>query len=186
MDHEFHCVTTLTAARTERESRETELLSSILDDMARDRRRTLKRVVDGDCSGWLTVLPLAAEGFDLSAMQFRDQLALRYHHTPTGFPAICDGHGADFTVQHALDCKKGGLVKQGHDQVWDNDVRLAEEAWGGVVVEPVHAPESDRTGHPSLQADWCARGVWEGSRVAFFDNHIVDADAPSYLSSNLS
>ena len=106
MDHEFHCMTTLTAARTERESWETELLSSILDDMASDRRRTLKRIVDGDCSGWLTVLPLAAEGFDLSATQFRDQLALRYHHTPTGFPAICDGCGSDFTVQHALDCRK--------------------------------------------------------------------------------
>ena len=100
-------------------------------------------------------MPLAAEGFDMSATQFRDQLALRYHHTPTGISTICDGCGADFTVQHALDCKKGGLVKQRHDQVRDNDVRLAEEAWGGVVVESVLAPENDRTGHPSLQADWC-------------------------------
>ena len=78
------------------------------------------------------------------------------------------------------------MVKQGHDQVRDNDVRLTEEAWGGVVVEPVLSPENDRPGHPSLQADWCARGVSEGSRVAFFDNRIVDADAPSSLSSNLS
>ena len=33
---------------------------------------------------------------------------------------------------------------------------------------------------PALQADWSARGVWEGSRVALFDNRIVDAGAPSY------
>ena len=37
-----------------------------------------------------------------------------------------------------------------------------------------------------LQADWMARGVWEGNRVAFFDNRITDADAPGYVLSNLS
>ena len=37
-----------------------------------------------------------------------------------------------------------------------------------------------------LQADWMVRGVWEGNRVAFFDNCIIDADAPSYAKANLS
>ena len=68
----------------------------------------------------------------------------------------------------------------------DSDVSLAEAAWGGVVVEPVLVPENDRTAHPALQADWSVRGVWEGNRVAFFDNRIVDADAPSYRTGNLS
>ena len=63
---------------------------------------------------------------------------------------------------------------------------LAEAAWGGVVVEPVLVPENDRTTHPALQADWSVRGVWEGNWVAFFDNRIVDADAPSYRTANLS
>ena len=47
-------------------------------------------------------------------------------------------------------------------------------------------PENDQEGRPSLRADWSARGVWEGNRVAFFDNRIIDADAPSYSSSNIS
>ncbi len=185
-DHEHHCRSVLKAAREERESREEKLLSSVLATMPSERKRTLMRITHGEASGWLTVLPLAAEGYDLSATQFRDQLALRYHHTPASFPALCDGCGADFTVQHALDCKKGGLVKRGHNDVRDNDVRLAELAWGGVTVEPVLVPEDDRTGHPSLQADWSVRGVWEGNRQAFFDNRITDADAPSYLAANLS
>ena len=76
-------------------------------------------------------------------------------------------------------------MKKGRNDVRDNDVRLAEEAWGGVTVEPMLVREDDRAGHTALQADWCVRGVWEGSWVAFFDNRIIDANAPSYLSSNL-
>ena len=53
-------------------------------------------------------------------------------------------------------------------------------AFGGVVVEPIMVPEGDRTGQPALRADWLARGVWEDDRVAFFDNPIIDANAPSY------
>ena len=176
----------LTAARAARKQLEKAKLSQLLEAMPKERRRTLKRITDGEASGWLTVLPLVSEGFDLSATQFRDQIALRYHQTPVAFPRTCDGCGDTFSVQHALDFKKGGLVKQGHDQVRDNDVALAEAAWGGVVVEPILVPEADRTGHPALHADWSARGVWECSRVAFFDNRIVDADAPSYNAANRS
>ena len=59
-------------------------------------------------------------------------------------------------------------------------------AFGGVTIEPILIPEQDRNGRPMLQADWLARGVWQGNRVAFFDNRIVDADAPSYAKVNLS
>ena len=66
------------------------------------------------------------------------------------------------------------------------EVRLAELAGGGVTIEPVFIPENDHSGRPMLQADWMVRGVWEGNRVAFFDNRITDADAPSYVCANLS
>ena len=132
------------------------------------------------------MLPLRDEGFDLSATQFRDQLAIRYHQEPVALPSVCDGCGAAFSLQHGLDCMKGGLIKKGHNSVRDNDAALAEMAWGGVTIEPVLIPENDRTGHPALQADWMVRGVWEGVRVAFFDNRVIDADAPSYVRSNLS
>ena len=170
----------------ERETRETTLLSSLLAALPNDHRRTLKRIIDGEASGWLTVLPLASESFIFR----RRNSGIRWH---------CDITTHQFLFQQSVmgvatvsrfsmhwTAKKGGLVKKGHNDVRDNDVRLAEEAWGGVTVEPVLVPEDDRTGHTAFQADWCVRGMWEGSRVAFFDCRIIDADAPSYLSSNLS
>ena len=123
------------------------------------QRRTLTRIIEGDTSGWLTVLPLAEEGYDLSATQFWDQLAIRYHREPTALPATCDGCGAAFSLRHGLDCPKGGLIKKGNNEVRNNDARFVEEAWGRVVVEPVMVPENNQEGRLSLQADWSARGV---------------------------
>ena len=89
-------------------------------------------------------------------------------------------------MQHGLDCAKGGVVKKGHNDLRDSDALLADETWGGVVIEPVLVPENDRTQHPSLQADWSVRGVWEGNREAFLGNRIIDTDAPSFVSPYIS
>ena len=128
------------------------------------------------------MLPLRQEGYDLTSTQFRDQLAIRYGHEPSHLPSLCDGCGASFTLQNALDCPKGGLIKRGHNDIGDHDAKLADLAWGGVTVEPVLVPADDRNSRPALQADWSARGVREGNRVALltFDNRIVAANAPSY------
>ena len=90
------------------------------------------------------------------------------------------------SLQHGLDCKKGGLVMKGHNELRDFDATLAHAAWSGVVIEPVIVPENIQQQRPSLKADWMVRGVWEGSRVAFFDNRIVDADVSSCSAAHLS
>ena len=184
--YRFDCVSTLKEATTQRMADQSELAKQIISTLPAPTQRTLQRIVQSNASTWLTVLPLQADGYDLSATQFRDQLAIRYHHEPAGLPSKCDGCGESFSLQHGLDCKKGGLVMKGHNELRDFDATLANAAWGGVVIEPVLVPENIQQQRPLLQADWMARGVWEGSRVAFFDNRIVDADAPSYSATHLS
>ena len=83
-------------------------LDAILATLSPGRQRAIMRVVEGKMSSWLTTLPLQSCHFDLAPVQFRDGLALRYLRHPSNLPANCDGCGADFTLQHALDCKKGG------------------------------------------------------------------------------
>ena len=183
-DHSAHCRRITSQISRERDVISAEISQSILSDLPQLEERTLSRIVRGNASGWLTVLPLKREGYDLSSTEFRDQLAIRYGRQPLALPAQCDGCGKPFSLQHGLDCPKGGLIKRGHNDLRDSDAKLADMAFGGVVVEPIMVPEGDRTGQPALRADWLARGVWEDNRVAFFDNRIIDANAPSYSHSS--
>ena len=80
-------------------------LDAILATLSPGRQRAIMSVVEGKTSSWLTTLPLQSCHFDLAPVQFRDGLALRH---PSNLPGNCDGCGANFTLQHALDCKKRG------------------------------------------------------------------------------
>ena len=71
-------------------------------------------------------------------------------------------------------------MRKGHDHLRDHDAGLADQAWGGVRVEPVVLPAHEQQDRPELRADWMVLGVWESGRAAFFDERIIDADAPSY------
>ena len=50
-------------------------------------------------------------------LRFRGALHLRYCRTPPNLPTHCDGCGAKFSMAHGLECKKGGLVIQRHDEI---------------------------------------------------------------------
>ena len=108
---------------------------------------------------------------DLSATEFRDAISLRYNGP---LPANCDGCGAAPSLEHALDCKKGGLVTQRHNEVRDVIGDLASVVYKEVVKVPVVQEANDAEGVPSLIA---IRGVWQPQTVALFD---VDTDAPSH------
>ena len=97
------------------------------------QQRAILRARDGNISSWLSVLPLARSQFDLSAQEFRDGLALRYRKPLLSLPSVCDGCGAPFSVDHALDCPFGGLVTRRHNEVRDAFGDLASLVWSPVV-----------------------------------------------------
>ena len=63
---------------------------------------------------WLAVLPSTVNGTELRAQEWRDALFLRYGLEPPDLPKYCDRCKARFSISHALDCKKGGLVMERH------------------------------------------------------------------------
>ena len=123
---------------------------------------------------------MSQDHFDLTAQVFCDALVLCYWKPMLNVPSNCDGCGSPFSLDHALICRKGGLIMQQHNKVRDAVSDLAALVWGRVVSEPVVRDAS--VDGEALVADLGARGVWEPQAMALFDIHVVDTDTKSYLS----
>jgi hypothetical protein len=112
-------------------------------------------------------------------------MACRYGQTPRNLQSWCDGCGAKFEVNHALDCKNGGLVYQRHNEFRDENCFLNKKGgFSQVINEPV-IKEAGENGFGELRGDWSVRGFWTPQRVAVFDTRIFNASAPSYRSLSL-
>ena len=116
---------------------------------------------------------------------FRDAVALRYGRIPPKMKSVCDGCGEDFTVSHALDCKKGGLVAHRHNDFRDLNINLLHKSGLTQITEEPVLKESSADGDDGLRVDWTARSFWESQREALFDCCILNADAPSHMGTPL-
>ena len=99
-----------------------EKLATILCLMTADKSRTICR--GKETGAWLPVLPSTVNGTVLLAQEFQDALLMRHTETLHSFPDKCDGCDAHFSLQHALRCKKGGLVIFRDNQIEDKLVNL--------------------------------------------------------------
>ena len=84
---------------------------------------------------------------------FGTSLAIRYGHEPS----ICDGCRAPFSLQHGLDCHKGGLIKRGHNDLRDSDARLADH-----TCQPY---QIFRENHGKLTSIPVYRGIYKIYRI---------------------
>ena len=69
-------------------------------------------------------------------------------------PAVCDGCGAPFSIEHALDCCYGGLVGRRHNEVRDVFGDLTSLVWSPVLKEPVVC-DGSAGNSDTLLADLC-------------------------------
>ena len=181
LDHTEHLSKLHRKIKQDIEIQNLNLLESILPTFDNTKKSGIQRGIDGKTSAWLTVIPLAHHHFDLSDTEFRDSLALRYHRPLLRLPALCDGCGSQFTTGHALDCRKGGLVIQRHNEIRDALGDLASIAYKEVLREPVIREPNVQKNVPALVADLSVRGVWQSQTTTFFDVRVVDSDASSYV-----
>ena len=85
----------------------------------------------------LTVLRSTVNATELRTQDWCDTLFLRYGLEPLDLPTHSDGCEARFTISHALDCKKGGLVTARHNELRDGVEDLADKA-----LSPAHVHEN--------------------------------------------
>ena len=88
---------------------------------------------------WLLVLSLTVNGMELGAQEWRDSFFLRYGIKTPDFPSHCDGCGAPFTIYHALDCKKDGLIMARRNKLCDGFAELA-----GKAFSPAHVRDNPK------------------------------------------
>ena len=103
------------------------------------------------------------------------------HRPSLRMPAQSDGCGASFSLEHALDRKKGGLVTQRHTEVRDAVGDIATLVYREVTNEPIVRAPDDTRNLPALVADLGVRGVWQPQTEALFDIRVIDTDAQSHV-----
>ena len=89
----------------------------------------------------------------------------------------CNGCSAPSSLDHALICKKGGLIIQRHNELRDAIGDLAALVWRHVHGEPIIKDSSN--GHDALVADLGICGVWQPQAEALFDICMIDTDTQS-------
>ena len=157
-----------------------ERLHLILDQFPEARQCANKQSVGSQISHWLNTFPLERYHFDLALIEFRNVLALRYLWMLPDLPNRCDSCGESFTLQHGLECPKGGLIIRRHNEIRDCLGDMATVVWPQVIREPVV-----REGYPvlddsSLHLDLGIQGVSQPQVEVLFDIRVIATDTPSY------
>ena len=93
----------------------------------------------------MTVQPSTVNGEELGSQEWRDALFLRYGLEPPYLPTHFNGCQAKFSISHAIDCKKGGLVTERHNKLHDGVVDLAGKAFTPSYVRDDPLVYSGRT-----------------------------------------
>ena len=150
-------------------------------------------------------MPPTVNGMEMGEQEWRDALILRYGLDPPDLPKYCDGCKARFTISHALDCKKGGLVTSCQNELRDGVADLAGKAFTPSHVrddplihsgratsrtKPMTAgstktdPTRETPAEPEVtkqKGDLLIQDLWQQRTDSVHDMRVVNTDALSYV-----
>ena len=181
---------TARAVQRERDELDNSTLRDLRERMDREQLRANDLAQMKGASAWLNALPLKHEGYVLNKREFFDAVSIRYRWRLRRLPINC-AYGKKFTVDHAMNCKKGGFVHKRHDGIRDIVAKMVEGVSYDVQTEPPLEPVSGerlQTGSNikvEARLDIAARGFWQRGEKAFFDVRVFDPFAKTHLCRNL-
>ena len=151
------------------------LITDIPDDISRIRLKSFEGKLQ---SAWLTALPSNSLGLKLSNIHLRISLALRLG-VPICEPHVCRcGEHVDTFGGHGLSCRRSAGRLQRHSMINDVMKRALGSSDIPSVLEPPGLSTTDQK-----RPDGLTLVPWERGQSLIWDATIVDALAPSRLSS---
>ena len=126
----------------------------------------------------------------MTKREFFDAVRLRYRWHLKYLPQTCPC-SKEYTVDHAMQCPKGGFLLQRHDDVKDTIAKLLDQTCRDVEVEPPLTPlTGERLGNQAksgdeARLDIAARGFWQRGQRAFFDVRVFSPFAQSHQNQDL-
>ena len=128
------------------------------------------------------MIPLKELHYNLNKKEFRDAVK-RYDWEIADMPTVCTC-GDQFTVDHAMICRRGGFITQRHNEL--RDLELLSTVCNDVEGEPVlqkgpgEILNDGANKAPDARLDTHARGFWEKQSSAFLDVRVCHPNADSY------
>ena len=175
----------INAVKTQKERRMEDELKQIEELVDEKTKRILELAQEKGSGAWLTALPIQALGYTLNKQEFRDSVCLRYGWNIPNTPNFCQC-GEENSIDHTLNCKKGGYVAMRHNRVRDLEADLMKEVCHNVQIEPELLPianDGNRRGNRAEKArlDVAGVGVWGAYEKTFLDIRIMHPNSPSYV-----
>ena len=176
----------------EKKKREEAKVEYVKGQLNPSKLKVYEAITEKGASSWLNTLPIKEHDFYLDKQTFWDTIRLRYGIELARLPSkcVCD---TNFTVEHALNCKKGGFICTRHNDVRDFTAELLSEVCKDVSLEPLLTPLTGetfryRTANTDEHArlDVSARDVWMRGSKAYFDIKVFNPLAQSYSKQTLA
>lgn len=140
-------------------------------------------------SAWMSVIPLGCLGLMLDAQSFRDAIALRMGlPLAEALPPRCASCGELGTVDHLLQCKRGGWVSKRHREILKAWVEYFRRGGATAVHdEPLLPPvphgvfmRPSTTTATEARADIVVRGLFRHGENHYTDIACIDTGAARY------
>ena len=167
----------------------TEQLNAYLLTKPKNLQRQIKR--SQETGQWLSVFPSEYDNTILSPIEFRDNIQMRLNLPISNLPNKCDAKGcknSEFSVDHALKCRQGGLIHQRHNGVVRTFKSLCSKALpdSNISLEPHIPPDlsipPDSEAATQLRGDLSVLSFQKEGQLTIFDVRVTNTDNDAQIS----
>ena len=125
------------AVASKKAERNQKLLDEIISLLGTSEKgKALEAALEKGASSWLNALPLKSQQYAMDKESFRVALFTRYGIPLKRLPSHCPC-GSLFSVNHALNCKKGGFISNRHNEIKRITAEFLREVCLDVEEEPL-------------------------------------------------